>query len=262
MDDNNLILVKGVWGAMIPEDVGVVTGMQTEAPGIGCHRIRWITRGNVVELVDKIRTPGECRGNGSPIGVWHLKPGTMGYNMALKLLIDGFDEMEECHENPTYHGKALVDVLTELKRRGLEYAAIPKVFGVPRDENPYAAFAQKHLATDELEFDDHVLLSETDHGCWVSCWSFISDEDAGVNHALALVIDLDERGIFKAHVENHLGNTIFELSNEDDRGNPCSDGLWLVRDGYMKHGRDAEGLLTYLQDMGVATEKNTLAISG
>jgi hypothetical protein len=262
MNDKAIVLVKGVWGAMIPEDFGVVTGIQTEGQGKGCHRIRWITRGNVVELVDKIRTPGEVNNSGSPIGVWHLQPGSTGYDMAMKLLVDGYDEMEECHENPTYHGKPLVDVLTELKRRGLEYAAIQKVFGVPRDENPYAVFAENNLANDELEFDDHVVLSEADHGYWVSCWSFIRDEDVGVNHALELVIDLDERGIFKGHVENHLEEPIFEFSNEDSHGNPDEEGLWLIRDGYMKHARDAEGLLTYLQDMGIATEKNTLTVSG
>ena len=31
---------------------------------------------------------------------------------------------------------------------------------------------------------------------------------------LSLVIDLDERGVFKAHVENQNGRTVFEFSNE------------------------------------------------
>ena len=32
---------------------------------------------------------------------------------------------------------------------------------------------------------------------------------------LSLVIDLDERGVFKAHVENQNGRTVFEFSNGD-----------------------------------------------
>jgi len=32
---------------------------------------------------------------------------------------------------------------------------------------------------------------------------------------LDLVIDLDERGSFRAHVEDTAGKTVFEFSNED-----------------------------------------------
>lgn len=161
-----------------------------------------------------------------------------------------------------YHGKPLVDVLTELKRLGLTYAEIVKVYGVPRDESPYAAFIQKRLANDnDLELDDKVILSESETGCWVSCWCYVEDEAVGIKrHALTLVVDLDERGIFKAHVENHKGESIFEFSNEDDNGNPSDDGLWLVTAGYMHHGRDTRGLLEYLREIGRATRKNTLTL--
>lgn len=80
---------------------------------------------------------------------------------------------------------------------------------------------------------------------------------------LVLVVDLDERGSFGAHVDNQNGKTVFEFSNEDkETGWPSEDGLWLVEDGFMKHGRDAEGLLDYLQSVGIAGQRATLRVEG
>lgn len=74
-----------------------------------------------------------------------------------------------------------------------------------------------------------------------------------VRQELTLVIDLDERGWFKAHVENQNGKTVFQFSNEDEEtGWPSEYGLWLVEDGFMRHGRDTDGLLTYLKSVGIA----------
>lgn len=54
---------------------------------------------------------------------------------------------------------------------------------------------------------------------------------------LVQVVDLDERGWFKSHVENQNGRTVFSFSNEDEKtGWPSEDGLWLVEDGFMRHG--------------------------
>ncbi|WP_163056692.1 hypothetical protein [Acidithiobacillus ferrooxidans] len=161
--------------------------------------------------------------------------------------------------------KPLIEILTELKNRGLTQADVLSVYGVPRDENPYASYLQRHLGNDtEMELDDNVLLSETDDGCWVSCWRYVDDETVGINrHALTMVVDLDERGSFKAHVENYTGDSIFEFSNEDEHGNPNDDGVWPVTAGYMRHNRDTRGLLSYLREIvGLATEKNTLTVSG
>ena len=261
MSMSELVLVRGIWGAGIPDDFGVVVDMQMEDPGKGHFRIRWMTCGNVVNLhhINQTEIPSH-----STIGVWRIKPGDNYYDMALQLLLDGHDDNEEVDGNAVYHGKPLEDVLSELKRRGLTYSDVVKVYGVPRDENPYAAFIQKGLANDnDMELDDKVILSESERGCWVSCWCYVEDEAVGIRrHALSLVVDLDERGIFKAHVENHTGNSIFEFSNEDDNGNPCEGGLWLVTDGYMHHNRDTRGLLDYLRDIELATKKNTLTIAG
>lgn len=80
---------------------------------------------------------------------------------------------------------------------------------------------------------------------------------------LELVVDLDERGIFKAHVENQQnGQTVFQFSNEDEEtGWPVQDGLWIVESGFMRHGRDTAGLLNYLQTLGIAKPMATLRLS-
>ena len=184
--------------------------------------------------------------------------------LLFQTLEDAKEHLRKSHEVPRFHGETLMDALTELKRIGLTYAEIVKVYGVPRDENPYAAFIQESLANDDdMELDDQVILSESETGCWVSCWCYVEDEAVGIKrHALTLVVDLDERGIFKAHVENHKGESIFEFSNEDDNGNPSDDGLWLITAGYMHHGRDTRGLLEYLREIGRATRENTLSLRG
>lgn len=79
---------------------------------------------------------------------------------------------------------------------------------------------------------------------------------------LALVVDLDERGWFKAHVQEQNGQTVFEFSNEDeDTGWPLPDGIPLVTDGFIRHGRDVVGLLEYLQSIGIAQAHSTLFIA-
>jgi hypothetical protein len=81
---------------------------------------------------------------------------------------------------------------------------------------------------------------------------------------LRLVIDLDERGWFMAHVDDEeSGNTVFEFSNEDkETAWPSDDGLWLVEDGFMRHRRDAGGLLNYLKSVGIAKPNATLRVEG
>jgi rubrerythrin len=74
------------------------------------------------------------------------------------------------------------------------------------------------------------------------------------------LIDLDERGSFRAHVEDaKTGKIVFEFSNEeeviDDEGNPTGEmeqgEIGMVRDGYMKHAKDIVGLEEYLIDMKI-----------
>lgn len=60
------------------------------------------------------------------------------------------------------------------------------------------------------------------------------------------IVDLDERGIYKAHVEHsETGQTVFELSNEDEDGN--TSDLWIIEDGFMRHTEDMRGLERYLR---------------
>lgn len=72
------------------------------------------------------------------------------------------------------------------------------------------------------------------------------------------VVDLDERGSYRAHVEDQDGKIVFSYSNEeeivDDEGEPTGETeegeLWLTRDGFMKHVDDIAGLEEYLKDTG------------
>ena len=76
---------------------------------------------------------------------------------------------------------------------------------------------------------------------------------------LSYVIDLDERGWFKGHVEDQIGKTVFEFSNEDEEtGWPSEDGLWLIEDGFMRHGHDVAGLHEYLKLIGIAKPNSTM----
>lgn len=54
------------------------------------------------------------------------------------------------------------------------------------------------------------------------------------------VVDLDERGEFKAHVEDFRGATVWE-----------GDIPEMVEDGFMKHNKDVGGLEEYLKEHGI-----------
>lgn len=88
------------------------------------------------------------------------------------------------------------------------------------------------------------------------------------------IVDLDERGSYRAHVEDENGKVVFEYSNESeeeqeiigDDGEPTGEyetvttegDLWLVADGFMKHVDDLEGLEKYLKEMKVIPKDGEL----
>jgi hypothetical protein len=88
------------------------------------------------------------------------------------------------------------------------------------------------------------------------------------------IVDLDERGSYRAHVEDEDGKVVFEYSNEneeeqeilDDEGRPTGEyktvttegDLWLVTDGFMKHVDDLGGLEKYLKEMKVIPKDASL----
>lgn len=62
------------------------------------------------------------------------------------------------------------------------------------------------------------------------------------------IIDLDERGEFRAHVEEkHTGKIVFSFSSDEN-------GLEIVQDGFMKHTEDTDGLELYLKDLKIIPE--------
>lgn len=70
------------------------------------------------------------------------------------------------------------------------------------------------------------------------------EEDFDAANTYDYVIDLDERGDFRAHVEDNEGDTVFEIEGIDDLES-------LIDDGFMKHKDDTDGLLKHLQEIGV-----------
>jgi len=79
---------------------------------------------------------------------------------------------------------------------------------------------------------------------------------------LLYVIDLDERGEFRSHVEDENGVSIFEITNEDqdEDAHITNGGIWLVEAGYMKHAKDINGLHQYLKEIGVAKADSKLSM--
>ena len=65
------------------------------------------------------------------------------------------------------------------------------------------------------------------------------------------IIDLDERGIFRCHVENKETSVIvWDASNEEGEG--YWDGtFWPVTDGFMKNTKDMDGLRDYLRTVNI-----------
>jgi len=57
------------------------------------------------------------------------------------------------------------------------------------------------------------------------------------------IIDIDERGEFRAHIEDRNGNTIFEYDDQ------------IFEDGFMKHKKDMNGLLHYLKTKGISISR-------
>ena len=75
------------------------------------------------------------------------------------------------------------------------------------------------------------------------------------------IVDLDERGIYKAHVENaETGEIIYEISNEDEDGN--TEPLWIVEDGFMENTKDMPGLAFYLFDLGIIDQFDKIIYKG
>lgn len=69
--------------------------------------------------------------------------------------------------------------------------------------------------------------------------------------AFTYVIDLDERGEFKAHVSNSRGKSVYEIDALFDAG--------VFEDGWMRHGNDVAGLAKYMRHLGIMRPADTLS---
>lgn len=120
----------------------------------------------------------------------------------------------------------------------------------------------------ELEVEDELINSDTSLKAYPFPNSF--DEMAGnveawitaleiaVSSELPIeftyTVDLDERGEFRAHLDDENGLTLISYETDDIRE--------LIDDGFMKHGRDAEGLREHLSDCDVIKPNVTIKVQG
>ena len=72
---------------------------------------------------------------------------------------------------------------------------------------------------------------------------------------LTYVIDLNERGSFRAHVEDEQGKIIFNILAGDELG---PDESSIFEDGFMRHEQDYIGLYEYLIDLGIARSQDEI----
>ena len=73
------------------------------------------------------------------------------------------------------------------------------------------------------------------------------------------IIDLNERGVFRCHVEcKDTGKIIFNADNEYSE----SGQLDLIEDGFMKNIRDMSGLQDYLRKISLITNKSEIEYVG
>lgn len=118
-------------------------------------------------------------------------------------------------------------------------------------------------------YDEDVKLVEDDsNGIERICGEWCEDCEKVMKNkqkTFEYIIDLDERGEFRAHVEDYTGDSIFEFSNEnffyDDMGEVEFSEygeLWLVTDGFMEHSKDVKGLKNYLISQGIISRYSTL----
>lgn len=62
------------------------------------------------------------------------------------------------------------------------------------------------------------------------------------------IVDMDERGEYRAHVEDPAGNSVYEIKSDPE------GIVHPIEDGYMKNGRDMKGLTKYLKQLEIIPE--------
>ncbi|HEU0198308.1 MAG TPA: hypothetical protein VFQ88_14000 [Nevskiaceae bacterium] len=73
------------------------------------------------------------------------------------------------------------------------------------------------------------------------------------------VVDLDERGSYRAHVEDPSGNSVLPIL----AGNELQPGeTSIFEDGFMQNGKDMNGLADYLVSLDVIHPGDTVRYVG
>ncbi|MDR1423752.1 MAG: hypothetical protein LBI92_03975 [Azoarcus sp.] len=72
-------------------------------------------------------------------------------------------------------------------------------------------------------------------------------------------VNLDERGCYYADVRDPDGLTVFEIKAD----NSLREGeTSIFEDGFMRHGKDMDGLTDYLRQLGVIPSQGVVVYAG
>lgn len=79
-------------------------------------------------------------------------------------------------------------------KAGATLGGLAKSVGVPKDSSPFAGAAQaiilrEGFARDDIELDDHVVVARSPNGAWVSGWLHVSNDAAGVETDVCVLLD-------------------------------------------------------------------------
>lgn len=66
------------------------------------------------------------------------------------------------------------------------------------------------------------------------------------------IVDIDERGEYRCHVENCNGLTVWQAGTDD------AGEFWPTADGFMRHTSDMSGLAEYLAEMRIIPAGSTI----
>lgn len=76
-----------------------------------------------------------------------------------------------------------------------------------------------------------------------------------IHYSYTYHIDVDERGVFSAHVDDSQDKSVFSFHY----GYGGDDDTFTIFDmGYMKHGEDVNGLHAYLKELGILPGNSSL----
>lgn len=84
------------------------------------------------------------------------------------------------------------------------------------------------------------------------------EKNGTITPTIFYVIDPNERGSFVAHVQDYLGNSVFDIRAANELQ---EDETSIFDDGWMKDAEDTVGLMIYLQHLGIIGKEDWVSHS-